>query len=430
MTPRRIVICLDGTWKSTYDVSQRSDGHKVLKPSNVLKLCRAALPRTEDGTDQLAYYDVGVGSIAVYPGLSNRLLHLSDRALGGAWGAGFEGNVEDALSFLAFNHQAGDEVFLFGFSRGAATARAVTQFMDWAGGLPVKRDAYYLPVLFRAYVVSRGERESADVLREINDNRARERKPLPPLEPFQKVDVAFVGVWDTVMALGSRFRAKGASTAVAGRSFYVHKQPARCVRHARQALSIDEKRFDFRPEIWTGAAAGQTLEQRWFAGVHTNVGGGYVDDGLANLAFHWILDGAEQNGLAVDEGFARIYRGFPMDRLYRSESLVYRLLDDLRFRFGRGSRVLVGHPESAHLALDPSVIHRINADPGERGENGKLRFPEMKGKPYRPDNVLRFLASQPDLDAYLASLGLAEQDRRLPPDVQRRIEKLRQGGPK
>jgi uncharacterized protein (DUF2235 family) len=70
------------------------------------------------------YYDIGVGSLAQYPGTANRLLYLADKALGGAWGAGFEGNIEDALNFLVLNHREGDEVFIFGFSRGAATALA------------------------------------------------------------------------------------------------------------------------------------------------------------------------------------------------------------------------------------------------------------------------------------------------------------------
>lgn len=422
MTPRRIVLCLDGTWNSTYDQKHRDDGRKVLKPSNVLKLARAVLPRDQEGgRDQITYYDVGVGALGEYPGASNRLLYFADRVLGGAWGAGFEGNVEAAASFLVANHQAGDDVFVFGFSRGAATARALTRFLDWAGGLPVKRDAYYLPMLFRAYVVSGGTRTVSDVVAEINAHGASES----PLEPFCKVNVELVGMWDTVMALGSRFRATGATTSTVSRSFHVGPQPAGCVRHACQALAVDEARYDFRPEIWSGHAGGQTLEQRWFAGVHSNVGGGYVDDGLANLAFRWILDAAKARGLQVDDDFVKHYRPFPMDRLYRSESVVYRTLDWLRCRFGRGQRVLADPPAGANLSLDPSVIHRINADPEVRKKDGAPRFPDLMGKPYRPQNVLAFLASQPDLDAYLEGLGLKEEDRRLPADVLRQLEDLR-----
>lgn len=425
--PRRIVVCLDGTWNSTYDESVRDDGSKVLKPTNVLKLCRSVLPRDPaNGREQIIYYETGVGSLAEYPGVSNRLLHVADKLLGGAYGAGFEVNIEDVVNFLVLNYQPGDEVFIFGFSRGAATSRGVTRFLDWAHGLPGKEDAYYLPVLFRAFVASKGQRTSEDVLAEINRKRAGERRPKPPLNPLQKIDVRYLGVWDTVMALGARFKAKGATTSSPSKSFYVDREPARCVRHARQALAIDEARYDFRPEIWTGCAADQTLEQRWFAGVHSNVGGGYVDDGLANVAFQWILKGATDQGLAVDATFSRIYRPFPQDRLYKSGSLLYRILDKLRS--GRGVRPLTGRPATANLSLDPSVIVRIQVDPWEPKNNGKpgeVRFPELQGKPYRPDNVLLFLACQPDLAGYLRGLGLREEDPQLPADALKRVEELR-----
>jgi uncharacterized protein (DUF2235 family) len=423
--PRNIVLCLDGTWNSAYNEKQRSDGRAVSKPSNVLKLCRAVSPVGEvSGREQIAYYDIGVGSLARYPGTANRLLHFADRVLGGVWGAGFEGNIDEAISFLVHNHQPGDHVFVFGFSRGAATAQGLTRFLDWAGGLPRKDDAYYLPHLFRAYIVSRGQRPCSDLVAEINAQRAREKSPLPALGDFQRIDVAFLGVWDTVMALGSRFRGDGGGTSTVSRSFHVAPQPARCVRHARQALAIDEARYDFRPEIWREQADGRTLAQRWFAGVHSNVGGGYVDDGLANVALHWILNEATKVGLEVDRKFAGHFRPYPQDRLYRSESLLYRFLDGVRLRFGRGRRPLVGQPAAANLTLDPAVIHRLAADPEERKRDGQLRFPDLRQR-YRPQNLLLFLACQPDLDAYLAGLGLTAEKRQLPRDVLERIDELR-----
>jgi uncharacterized protein (DUF2235 family) len=410
MAAKRIVLCLDGTWNSTYDESKRDDGTKVLKPTNVLKLCRSVLPVGLEHRQQLAYYEIGVGSLAEYPGTSNRLLYRADKYLGGVWGAGFESNIENALNFLVLNHQEGDSIFIFGFSRGAATARGLTHFLDWAGGLPRKEDAYYLPGLFRAYVVAQGKGSGAEVVAGIN----KERAPRPPLAPFQAVDVEFLGVWDTVMALGSRFKATGTSTSSVSKSFYLSAQPARCVKNARQALGIDEERYDFRPEIWTGAAPGQTLEQRWFPGVHSNVGGGYVHDGLANDAFQWILKEAVGKGLEVDKKFPSFYRGFSQDELYTSSSFFYRAFDWARS--GKGKRSLLRQPPTANLSLDPAVIRRIKSDPKD--------FPKLQ-KPYRPENVLLFLACQPDVDSYLAGLGLDAEHRQLPPDVVQTIEKLR-----
>ncbi len=442
--PRRIILCLDGTWNSTYARKRRDDDTEVVKPSNVLKLCRAVQPRDpQTDREQLAYYDIGVGSLARYPGTANRLLALADKALGGYAAAGFEANIEDALHFLSLNYEVGDEVFLFGFSRGAATARGITRFLDWAGGLPTKNDSFYLPELFRRFVLKAGTGSGAEAWIEIEEERAqdaqrRNRRRPQPLAALRPIGVQFLGVWDTVMALGSRFRDRGTGTSTASKSFYVDRQPALCVRHARQALAVDEARYDFRPEIWNGHAPGQTLEQRWFAGVHSNVGGGYVDDGLANLAFHWILREAVALGLAVNHTFAAFYVPFAKDRLYRSESLLYRVLDGVRGRMGRGRRV-IDQPGS-NLSVDPSVFERIAADPKAPGTNGKLKFPDLR-QTYRPQNILQFLASRPDLEGYLRDMEAKAQaedlqhlepghqprsvDRQLPQDVRDTIARLR-----
>lgn len=426
---RRIVLCLDGTWNSTYDEAKRDDGSNVLKPTNVLKLCRAVVPKEKStGSEQIIHYGLGVGSLAEFPGTANHLLHVSDKYLGGVWAAGFESNIEATLSFLVLNYEPGDEIFIFGFSRGAATARGVTRFLDWSGGLPAKADAYYLPLLFRAFVTFHGERPVKDVMDGIQAERdresARRKRPLDRLQPFHPIPVRFLGVWDTVMSLGSRFQATGASTSTVSKSFYVDHQPAQCVQHARQALAIDEARYDFRPEIWSGHRDGQTLEQRWFAGVHSNVGGGYVDDGLANVAFRWILKEAQAQGLQIDPAFIRHFSAYPFDRLYRSESVLYRFLDAFRFRFGRGSRNLVGQPAGANLSLSPSVIQRIHADPTAKKADGSLKYPDLK-QTYRPKNVLLYLACQPDLEAYLKTLDLSEEDRQLPADALSQIKALR-----
>ncbi len=134
-TMKRLILCLDGTWNSTYKKGKREDGTKVLKPSNVLKLARAIQPIDNQGHHQVVYYDTGVGAMSKYPGFANKFLSRIDNYLGGAWGAGFEVNIEDALTFIINNYSAADinklsdEILVFGFSRGAATARALTQFI-------------------------------------------------------------------------------------------------------------------------------------------------------------------------------------------------------------------------------------------------------------------------------------------------------------
>lgn len=413
---RRLVLCLDGTWNSTYAGARTADdGHTILKPSNTLKVARAVLPN--DGTDaQLTYYDIGVGSIGEYPGTTSYLLNKADRILGGLWGAGFEGNVEDALHFLGLNYLPGDEVYIFGFSRGAATARAVTRFLDWSGGLPAKIDAYYLPILFRRYVMERGAPGAfAIALEEINKRRRERAKPQPPLDPFIPIKVKYLGIWDTVFSLGSRFKATGASTSDATRTFHGGTAPAKCVARARHGLAVDESRFDFRADVWTENNP-ETHQQRWFPGVHSNVGGGYDKDGLANIAFHWVLDGAREAGLRVDEKYISFFRPFPGHSLYHSASAVFRFIDAVRFRTGRGKRSLVAHPR---VELDPSVIRRMQSTAEELAANPDPKA--IKGL-YRPANVIELLASKPDLTSYLRSIGIEDP---LPADVEERIRELK-----
>ena len=220
------------------------------------------------------------------------------------------------------------------------------------------------------------------------------------------------------MALGSRFRATGQSTSDAGRTFHAGTAPAKCVETARHALAIDETRYDFRPEIWSENNP-VTHRQRWFIGVHSNVGGGYDRDGLANVAFHWVLEGARLAGLRIDDRYIGFYRAWPYHSLYQSASRMFRVMDAVRFRTGRGRRSLTACPA---VELDPSVIKRMQ-DPLEKIADNP--DPKAIKELYRPQNVIELLASKPDLTAYLESLGI---DQPLPADVQKRIEELRAAG--
>ena len=404
---KRIVLCMDGTWNSADRKKERADGSKVLKPSNPLKTARAVLPRDpESGIDQVIWYHAGVGSLGKYPGPSNRVLGFVDGKLGGAWGAGFEANIERALTFLVSNHRPGDRVFVFGFSRGASQARGLTRLIDWIGGVPTPRDAYFIPLLFQHYLATGGRGQPREVV--TSSGRGLSESVVP-------VRIEMLGVWDTVMALGSRFKAE-AKTTGEERSFHTGDRPAACVRHARQALAIDESRDDFRPEIWQGHATDQTLEQRWFSGSHSNVGGGYVKDGLANLAYRWMIAQAQALGLAFDDAVTKHYRPHPQAKLYGSRTALYSVLESIRFRRGKGIRSLLGHPPEAHLTVDPAVIHRLRAYPTDH--------PDVDT--YRPPNLLDYLAAQDDLEAFIEGLGLAPSEPLLPHDVLAAIRARRQ----
>ena len=162
----------------------------------------------------MVFYLTGVGSMPRYPGMSNAILSTVDHYLGGIWGAGFENNIEAALHFLGMNYRPGDELYIFGFSRGAATARGLSQFLAWSGGLPKPEDNYYLPLLFHEFIHTRGAGSAADWVADYNRQLALASPPRKPIAPFMPAPIHYLGVWDTVMALGSRFRAnEGTSTA-------------------------------------------------------------------------------------------------------------------------------------------------------------------------------------------------------------------------
>jgi len=277
---KRIVICADGTWNIRDQINKQTGKRR---PTNVTKAARAILPRSRDGIDQIVYYHEGVGT---GPGL--------DKFTGGAFGRGIEINIRELYRFLVYNYEPGDHLFFFGFSRGAFTARTLAGFMNRVG-LVHKGDDYYVPELYACYEGSAqaGSREWQEAFHNV-----REPRPCPPIR--------FIGVWDTVGALG----APGLLGQLLNRNKYRYHDVSLNghIENAYQAIAIDEQRKPFAPDIWTRPPDWKgNLEQAWFAGVHSNVGGGYAPDGLANEALHWIIEKAEALGLEFDNAFLRHY---------------------------------------------------------------------------------------------------------------------------
>lgn len=372
------------------------------------------------GIPQIAYYDIGVGALRQFPGFSNRVHRTVDNLFGGAAGAGFEGNIEDAYSFLTLNFEPGDEIYIFGFSRGASTARGLATFIDWMGGILRPQDAYWIPRYYDAHLAGAS---FAATRQEIFDERVKRRtdagmeseKAHKEAErvvgTMQSARVRFLGVWDTVLAVSKKRAAP-----------HVGATPPASVDNARHALAVDERRADFLPRIWEGTAAdnpNQTLEQRWFAGVHTDVGGGYVNDGLANQALEWMLGEARAVGLGLDWNFLSSYPGYPQDEIHDSNKLKWRVIQTLTFRRKAGIRE-ARVSDVAHLTLHPSLLVRMaskKTDPNGR-EHPKL-------EPYRPENVLKMLAGVPDLEAFLATIPGLPEGFELPPDVLAAIQEAR-----
>ena len=333
---KRIAICADGTWNEPEQVDSKTGRRK---PTNVLKVARTILPRDADGTDQVVLYHEGVGTEGGV-----------DKFTGGAFGHGMSANVRTLYRFIVYNWMPGDELYFFGFSRGAFTVRTLAGFMK-AVGLLEKDDEFYTPELYDLYESSTSRDSEAwrHAFRNIRNHR-----PCPPIK--------FIGVWDTVGALG----APGFLGQVFNRKKYkyhdieLHDE----ILNAYHALAVDERRKAFRPSLWTRPENWTgALEQAWFPGVHTNVGGGYDPDGVANEPLHWIVEKAEALGLAFDKEILEKYLPFFDSELRDSMSMMYRVMGPLVRKIG-------------NHAADGEAIHQATLD--------RRNFPACD---YAPENL-------------------------------------------
>ncbi len=289
MTARRIVLLFDGTW------------NKPESNTNVERLRRLIAPRDASGVEQIVEYIPGVG---VAPGMT----HL----LGGAFGYGLSGNVMEGYHRLCEKWQPGDDVYLFGFSRGAYTARSLGGLIRKCGLLKRGADGKLAQAaISSAYDFYR------DTTIQPDDPAAQNFRAQHSVE----IGIHFIGVWDTVGSLGIPDTASWFPFARASYQFH-DTELSKIVKYAYQALALDEHRADFSPTVWTrnpdSLKPGETLtskkleqieiEQRWFIGSHADVGGGNDRDGagrkpdpLPDLPLAWLQQKAIAAGLACDK---------------------------------------------------------------------------------------------------------------------------------
>ena len=204
---------------------------------------------------------------------------------GGAFGHGLEDNVYEAYRFLVGNYEPGDELFLFGFSRGAFTARSLAGMIRKCGILERQHVRRY-PAAIALYRDDQHPDSPA----------ARTFRRAHAVGGDATLPIRFIGVWDTVGALGIPLRGLRGLTR---HKYQFHDtELSGSVAQACHALAIDERRAPFEPTLWAyRPKPGQTVEQVWFAGVHSDVGGGYPDTGLADITLEWMIDRAQGAGL-------------------------------------------------------------------------------------------------------------------------------------
>lgn len=267
---KRLAVFFDGTW------DRPDDGGVV---TNVVKLQRAVRDTAADGARQIAHYEIGIAT-------EKELGNWSFAA--GAIGVGVAERVQSGYKFLVENVAPGDEIYVFGFSRGAYQARSLAAMVA-SIGLLRSESAARIGEAWTAYQ----QGKDADNAQRLASLRAEAHQPR----------IRLIGVWDTVGNLGVPFAPKRFDI----RELEFHDtQLSDRVDVGLHALAIDEPRGPFAPTFWTWPKGrprphGQLIEQVWFPGCHANVGGGYADASLSDISLLWMAERvATTTGLSLD----------------------------------------------------------------------------------------------------------------------------------
>lgn len=354
--PRNLVVCLDGT------SNEPESG-----TTNVARMYDVA---TKDA-DQIVYYDPGVGTMGAR-GAVTKLGKSLTRVAGLAGGFGVRENIEEAYTFLAENYRAGDQIYVFGFSRGAYTARALTGMLRTVGLLrPGAQNL--VPYAVKLYAQSGGDNLTEEQEREFWKQRGQfvaqfGNPEFPNAFDTHRHQVHFLGVWDTVKSVGwLNWRAQ------IEQARWPFTRRITNVGTARHAIAIDERRRpykEYRFDKEAVAASDGRYAEMWFAGVHSDVGGQFPDDhDLSDIAFAWMVEQAVAQGLRVDP--KRYHRLLKVD--LGAPVPVERALG--RIHPNGKSWALLGGWRTREIlpgdAVHPSVLHRIEATSGD-------------ASPYRP----------------------------------------------
>ena len=327
MTQQRLVLLFDGTWNDPED------------QTNVYRTARR-LHDFDGGVRQRFFYSPGVGT------------SKWERFRGGTFGYGLSRNLLQGYEWLAKRYTDGDEIWIFGFSRGAYTARSLVGLIRKCGLLHIVTPA----LLDEAEQIYRDKRLHPD------SDTCKEFKACYSLEPR----IHFIGVWDTVGALGI----PGTVLSEKGRYSWHDTELSGIVDHAYHAVALDEHRAAYDVALWTTKDGHKKprnieVEQRWFIGAHANVGGGYgSEDSLADLPLQWLLNRAARAGLKLDDFKAAddAWRTTPRDSFTAFLKGVYAWFRRMRAggdgrSYRRYSEGINGRP-AVNVSVDESVWKR------------------------------------------------------------------------
>jgi uncharacterized protein (DUF2235 family) len=338
---KRLIVCSDGTWQ------------KITSPypTNVVKLTQAIAT----DSDNLVFYGEGIG-----------VGNFIDRIMGGAFGWGIDKNIQDAYRFLCLNYRRGDEIYLFGFSRGAYTVRSLVGLIRSIGMLP-RQGVRKIPLAYKIYqdakgkYVDKGEetRESIKI-REL-DEVAKFRQSIEREfgNDYQEiVPITLLSCWDTVGALGIPRIPWLPFDRLFNKKYQFHNTKlSSTIAHALHAVAIDERRKVFSQTPMQPATAGQVTEV-WFPGGHGCVGGGTKATSLlSNAALLWTIEAVEKLGLGLKFDRHKIEDGLATDPTAR-------FADAVKFPFSVSIRAI---PTGA--TFHTSVFDRWHRDRQYRPQN-------------------------------------------------------------
>lgn len=317
---RYLVLAFDGTWNQPdFD---HSDGDQS---TNVYKLYQALNPVSKKGEVQLKFY---------YPGVGTGIL---DRLRGGLFGKGLSDKIIEGYDCLVRNYRPGDKVVLVGFSRGAYTARSLAGMIERLG-LIRDRSVGSSELAYQFY--RQGSRDQQKKFKKVY---------------ARPIKIEAIAVWDTVGALGVPLNLM---SRVNQRYFEFHDtRLGKSVNFAYQALAIDEHRADYRPTLWQGRSGQDTrIKQCWFAGAHSDIGGGYSDARLSDISLGWMIDSLTEVGLDFEQSGSLgswVSDPVPVDSFSLFLNGIYALTNE---RFLRP----IGFGVESQESIDPTVFDLIN----------------------------------------------------------------------
>lgn len=299
---RNLVVCCDGTWNSADNMDGESPA-----PTNVHKLFSSL--HADDST-QLTRYQAGVGTEG-----------FLDRITGGLLGIGLNEDIRDCYQWLSDKYQPGDRVFLFGFSRGAFTARSLGGLIALKGLLDFKKTQ------------ANTDKPRQSIVDDVFNTNYKKKTLSSDYVFYPNSDsVYFIGVWDTVGSLGVPDDKAILDLFDRPDRYKFHNTKLnKNVRYARHAVALDERRSSFSPTLWTDIPPTCNVKQVWFPGVHSDIGGGYKETGLSDCTLEWMIEElkALPQKLLFDDDMIRQIDPNPFDRLHNSYSGVMTVLRSL-----------------------------------------------------------------------------------------------------